>query len=335
MNLFIFPPIFLYLCVPYLEASVVSGNFLYQGNVSYFDKSLLISELTPTITEISLSYCAVECYKNLDCNAVEICSSTEGSIYRLSRSISTSMITGGNSCFRYELEHTCGRDSYYNRRNGHCQCVIDCDCGAITPSIGGILTHRVKLDSGQQFSANCMNTAGHIWTMIQRRVDGSVNFYREWMEYKNGFGDLTSEFWIGLDNIRLLVTNGYTVLRVELEYGTESVYAEYSSFYIAGEDDKYRIHVLGYNGTAGDGISCTHQLCINDAQFSTFDNDNDAQPAYNNAELWRGAWWYHDGHMSNLNGEYGNNNHGQGISWYFFKGWTTSLSKTRMMLRRA
>ncbi|XP_062587735.1 ficolin-1-like [Saccostrea cucullata] len=87
--------------------------------------------------------------------------------------------------------------------------------------------------------------------MIQRRVDGSVNFYRGWTEYKNGFGDLHSESWIGLDNIRLLVTNGYTVLRVELEYGTESVYAEYSSFYIAGEKDNYRIHVSGYSGTAG------------------------------------------------------------------------------------
>ncbi|XP_061186443.1 ficolin-1-like [Saccostrea echinata] len=179
-----------------------------------------------------------------------------------------------------------------------------------------------------------MNTAGHIWTMIQRRVDGSVNFYRGWMEYKKGFGDLNSEFWIGLDNIRLLVNNGFTVLRVELEYGTESVYAEYNSFSIAGENDNYRTHVSGYSGTAGDGISCTNLYCNNDAQFSTFDNDNDAQPTQNNAFNWRGAWWYHGGHMSNLNGEYGNNNHGQGISWYYFKGWTVSLSKTRMMLRR-
>jgi hypothetical protein len=55
----------------------------------------------------------------------------------------------------------------------------------------------------------------------------------------------------GLDNIRLLVTHGYTVLRVELEDLAESAYAEYDSFYIAGEDDKYRINVSGYSGTAG------------------------------------------------------------------------------------
>ena len=45
--------------------------------------------------------------------------------------------------------------------------------------------------------------------------------------------------------------NGYTILRVELEDGSESAYAEYSSFSIADENDKYRIHVSGYSGTAG------------------------------------------------------------------------------------
>ncbi|XP_062614572.1 ficolin-1-like [Saccostrea cucullata] len=319
--------------MPYLEAATVTGNFLYRGNVSYFDKSLLISELTPTITDISLRYGSLECLKNPDCNAVEICSSVEGSIFRLSTSISKSFQTGSDTCFRYELEHTCGRESFYNRSNGLCQCVTDCDCEAVTPSTGKMWSHRIKLE-GHEFSANCFNTDGHIWTMIQRREDGSVNFFRGWTEYKTGFGDVITEFWIGLDNIRLLVLNGFTVLRVELEYGTESVYAEYSSFYIAGEEDKYRIHVSGYSGTAGDGISCTTEFCNNEAQFSTFDNDNDADQFLNNAEFWRGAWWYHSGHKSHLNGEYGNNNHGQGINWFYFKGWTVSLTRSRMMLRR-
>ena len=83
----------------------------------------------------------------------------------------------------------------------------------------------------------------------------------------------------------------------------------------------------------GDGISSSSVYSNNNAQFSTFDNDNDAISTTNNAATWRGAWWYHDGHTSNLNGEYGNNNHGQGINWIYFKGWTNSLSGTRMMLR--
>lgn len=311
-------------------AQTNSGEFEYRGNVSYSDVSLLISEAGPD--DVSLRYCAAECYKNVDCNAVEICSIPTKHVCRLSRSIGSSVVYGQDTCLRYELKDACDVGYFYNRRTDKCQCAIDCDCDAVTPPSGEVFPKSVSID-GQMFLTNCINTSGHVWTMIQRRMDGSVNFYRGWDEYRNGFGNVDSEFWIGLDNIRLLVQSGYTVLRVELEAGTESAFAEYNSFYIAGEDDKYRIQVHGYSGTAGDGISCSTQFCNNNAPFSTFDNDNDGLLTDNNAELWRGAWWYHAGHMSNLNGEYGNINHGQGVTWTPFKGWTVSLSGVRMMLR--
>ena len=34
--------------------------------------------------------------------------------------------------------------------------------------------------------------------IIQRRTDGSENFYRTWNEYRDGFGDLSNEFWLGM-----------------------------------------------------------------------------------------------------------------------------------------
>jgi len=33
--------------------------------------------------------------------------------------------------------------------------------------------------------------------VLVRRMDGSVNFTREWQDYKIGFGSLNGEFWAG------------------------------------------------------------------------------------------------------------------------------------------
>lgn len=47
------------------------------------------------------------------------------------------------------------------------------------------------------FSAWCDFDESFGWTVIQRRIDGSVDFQRNWDQFKAGFGDLKGEYWLG------------------------------------------------------------------------------------------------------------------------------------------
>ena len=58
------------------------------------------------------------------------------------------------------------------------------------------------------------------WLVIQKRINGSVNFYRNWTDYVNGFGDLDREFWYGLEKIHCLTTRENVALRIEMGNGT-------------------------------------------------------------------------------------------------------------------
>ena len=81
--------------------------------------------------------------------------------------------------------------------------------------------------------------------MFQKRLDGSVDFYRGWDDYEHGFGNLNGEFWLGLDKIHRL-TKGHSKLRVDLEdFDNQAAYAEYDSFAVGDEQSKYKLESLG------------------------------------------------------------------------------------------
>ena len=91
-------------------------------------------------------------------------------------------------------------------------------------------------------------TDGGGWTVFQKRLDGSVVFYRGWDDYKAGFGNLSGEFWLGLDKIHRL-TKERSKLRVDLEdFERNTAYAEYSSFGVGDEGSKYKLSLGSYSG---------------------------------------------------------------------------------------
>ena len=85
--------------------------------------------------------------------------------------------------------------------------------------------------------------------MFQKRLDGSVDFYRGWAEYKRGFGSLTGEFWLGLDKVHHLTSSGQYKLRVDVEdFAGNITYAEFDFFKVSSEGEKYKLNVGSYSG---------------------------------------------------------------------------------------
>ncbi|XP_061177098.1 ficolin-2-like [Saccostrea echinata] len=146
-----------------------------------------------------------------------------------------------------------------------------------------------------------MTTEGGGWTVIQKRLDGTTNFYRTWSEYKTGFGDPSKNYWIGNDFIHLLTKNGYNELRVDLQrLNGQKGYAKYSSFEVGDETSKYKLSVSGYSGSIFYHDSLLYH---NGMKFSTKDQDNDFTSS-NCALFYQGAWWYTSCYKSHLNGLY-------------------------------
>ena len=185
-----------------------------------------------------------------------------------------------------------------------------------------------------------METDGGGWTVFQRRQDGSIDFYRNWLDYEEGFGNLTGEFWLGLSKVHRLTRDGTNTLRVDLgDFESNTAYAQYSTFSIGDDLTKYKLNVGGYNGTAGDGlITGGNADNHNGMKFSTKDNDNDNWSGGSDAVYYKGAWWYNYNAQSNLNGRYYRKGQSVGsdggIMWLDWKGGSYSLKFTEMKLRR-
>uniref|UniRef100_A0A672Q3B6 Microfibril-associated glycoprotein 4-like n=1 Tax=Sinocyclocheilus grahami TaxID=75366 RepID=A0A672Q3B6_SINGR len=172
------------------------------------------------------------------------------------------------------------------------------------------------------------------WTVIQRRMDGSVNFYRPWNQYKRGFGNVEGEYWLGLENMYQLTRKRKYMLRVDLEdFEGRKGFALYSSFSVGCECAGYQLHVSGFtDGGAGDSLS-GH----NGYKFSTFDKDQDSYEK-NCAKLYLGAFWYLACHNTNPNGVYlwgeDPTHHAIGVVWATWKNYAVSMKSISMKIKR-
>ncbi|XP_049533404.1 angiopoietin-related protein 1-like [Anopheles darlingi] len=203
-------------------------------------------------------------------------------------------------------------------------------CKTAPSNVSGVYRIRVKSDS-EPIEVYCeQETYGGGWVVVQQRMDGYYDFYQNWTEYRDGFGDLEEEFWLGLEKMhRITAARPHELLVEMMDFTGYFTYAHYTAFKIGSESEQYRLKSLGtYSGTAGDSLSYNKRM-----KFTTKDRDNDLLGDTQCAHITAGAWWHNGCTYANLNGRHLNANNKTSMYWYSFKFNHQGMRFSRMMIR--
>ncbi|XP_071976227.1 fibrinogen-like protein 1-like protein [Engystomops pustulosus] len=145
--------------------------------------------------------------------------------------------------------------------------------------------------------------AGQGWTFLQRNtLQHNASFWsQDWQKYRDGFGDLMGDHWLGNDLIYHLTRQSPFTVRFVLVDGQGNRYhADYSSFRVDGKETDYTLRLGDYSGNAGDALTVMNETGTHDnMKFSTVERDNDRW-SKNCAEITGGAGWWFDSCRSAL-----------------------------------
>ncbi|XP_061883536.1 angiopoietin-related protein 3 [Entelurus aequoreus] len=193
----------------------------------------------------------------------------------------------------------------------------------------------IKPKQSKPFNVYCEMSADGGSTVIQRRVDGSVDFDQNWEKYEKGFGDLEKDFWLGLKKIHSLTHQGRYILRTDLEdWKEDKHWAEYH-FSLDGPAQHYTLRVSHFSGDLVDAMANSSNV-----NFFTKDKNNDNQHNPNCARSYTGGWWFSGCGENNLNGRYvwvrakGLSSRRRGLPWKPGNGVAYSLKKTKLSIKR-
>ncbi|XP_035522759.1 fibrinogen-like protein 1 [Morone saxatilis] len=209
--------------------------------------------------------------------------------------------------------------------------------------------YRIRPKSHQEpFLVYCDMEDGGGWTVFQKRRHGKVDFNRDWVDYRDGFGDFklwNDEFWLGNEYIYSLLSEGNNLVKIDLmDWDGQRNYAFYENFRVTNEADKYRLQYELYSGKAGDALTggggmVEHwSTCLSGMQFSTRDQDNDRYLQGSCAQENKAGWWFNRCHAANLNGKFYRTGkykgqYDDGVVWGTWKGLWYSLRHTTMKVR--
>ncbi|XP_010287970.1 PREDICTED: angiopoietin-related protein 3 isoform X1 [Phaethon lepturus] len=193
--------------------------------------------------------------------------------------------------------------------------------------------YTIKPNGSEAFDVYCEMKFGSSWTVIQNRVDGSLDFNQTWDAYANGFGDLNEEFWLGLNKTYSITKQGDYIFRIELQdWKDNKRYIEYA-FSLGGPETDYTLQLSRISGSIPNALPEQTEL-----QFSTTDRDVDIINDFNCPENYLGGWWHSECEETNLNGKYvtprsrGRLDRRKGLYWKPKKGRYYLLKSTKIMI---
>ncbi|XP_041373593.1 uncharacterized protein LOC121386672 [Gigantopelta aegis] len=144
------------------------------------------------------------------------------------------------------------------------------DCSDIIEhyiTTSGVFTIQPR-DFGLPLRAYCdIEDKETAWLVIQRKSNGSLNFNKTWNEYRDGFGEIDSDYWLGNNDIHRITQQGQYELQIDLETNTaERKHVTYDTFYVASEKSNFELKVIGFHGDIKDSLSPSNGM-----RFVTYD----------------------------------------------------------------
>ena len=185
------------------------------------------------------------------------------------------------------------------------------------------------------------DTFGGGWTVFLRNKYSTVTFNKNWNEYKNGFGNVMYDLWLGNEFLYKVTTlyNSHSSKSVELyvsitDLDDKTYYSKYNNFAILSEDSKYTLLVSHHSeGNMGDSLELH-----NKKKFTTKDNDNDNHfrncAVYNNGyPWWFDECYFYQSLLTFMYYDKQNSKYKAGPKWYRLHNNRNSLKSATMMFR--
>ncbi|KAH9493215.1 hypothetical protein Btru_020891 [Bulinus truncatus] len=203
----------------------------------------------------------------------------------------------------------------------------DTECSRGMPSS----THYVQVHS-KKFNTKFLcdtRTDGGGWIVFMRRVYRDTSFNQSWSIYKDGFGSVCTDYWLGNKYINLITEEAKYEMRVDIAYEKKEYYAYYKKFEVGDEASNYTLHIDGYTGDADDMLAYHDRM-----KFSTPDRDNDGWEGHC-AQIYRAGWWFNACFRGFLTGDVNRvKTRPSGIHWYTVTGGGNILDMVEMKVRQ-